>query len=135
MPSANAERSLPKQQTAITAKGRGILAIKHDAPIPRLLPDMAIVRTAAVALNPVDAKMLDFSTTTELIAGNDFAGTVVALGEDALKSSHLQVGDRVAGMVYGLNKSRPDIGGFAEYVGATTDLLVKIPDLSCTIYV
>jgi NADPH:quinone reductase-like Zn-dependent oxidoreductase len=31
-------------------------------------------------------------------------------------------------MIYGLNKLRPDIGGFAEDVGATTDLLLKIRD-------
>lgn len=128
MPSLNAELSLPRYQTAITAQGKGVLAIKKDVPVPHLLPDMAIVRTAAVALNPVDAKMLDFSASAGPIAGNDFAGTVVALGDDALRTTGLQVGDRVAGMVYGLNNTRPEIGGFAEFVGATADLLLKIPD-------
>jgi hypothetical protein len=44
MPLANAGRLLPKQQTAIT--GRGILVIKHDAPVLHLLPYITIVRTA-----------------------------------------------------------------------------------------
>jgi NADPH:quinone reductase-like Zn-dependent oxidoreductase len=31
-------------------------------------------------------------------------------------------------MVHGMNKLGPDIGAFAEYVGASADLLLKIPD-------
>jgi NADPH:quinone reductase-like Zn-dependent oxidoreductase len=50
----------------------------------------------------------------------------VALGEDA--PAHLAVGDRVAGMVHGMNKLGPDVGAFAEYVGACSDLLLKLPD-------
>ena len=128
MPSIDPILSLPKRQTAITAQGPGELAIQHDAPVAQLQSDMAMVRTAAVALNPVDAKMLDYSGTAGPIAGYDFAGTVVALGDDALASGRLRVGDRVAGMVNGLNKVQPDIGAFAQYVGATADLLLRIPD-------
>ncbi|KAF2121676.1 chaperonin 10-like protein [Lophiotrema nucula] len=128
MPSADPFRSLPKQQTAVTAQDQGRLAVIHDAPLPHLLPDMAIVRTAAVAINPVDAKMLDYSKPTGSTAGFDFSGTVVALGEKAATAGRLQVGDRVAGMVHGLNKLKPDIGAFAEYVGASADLLLKVPD-------
>ncbi|KAL5113214.1 hypothetical protein ACEQ8H_008921 [Pleosporales sp. CAS-2024a] len=89
---------------------------------------MAIVKTAAVAINPVDAKMLDFSSTPGAIDGYDFAGTIVALGEDVLRSGRFAVGDRVAGMVFGMNKLKPDVGAFAEYVGACADVLLKIPD-------
>lgn len=128
MPSADPILSVPKTQTAIVAEGLGRVSIKHDAPVPFLGPDMAIVRTVAVAINPTDAKMLDYSATTGAIHGNDFAGTVVALGEDALNSSRLSIGDRVCGFVHGANKLRPDVGGFAQYVGATADLLLKIPD-------
>ncbi|KAK0728819.1 alcohol dehydrogenase [Lasiosphaeria miniovina] len=128
MPSADPILSLPKEQTAVVAQGPGRVTVRHDAPVPALAPDMAIVRTAAVAINPADAKMLDYSATPGAIHGDDFAGTVVALGEDVLKSGRLQVGDRVAGMVHGMNKLRPDVGAFAQYVGATADLLLKIPD-------
>lgn len=44
--------SLPRRQTAIVAQGPGKLAIQHDAPVPSLAPDIAIVKTAAVAINP-----------------------------------------------------------------------------------
>ncbi|MCJ1286794.1 hypothetical protein MMC26_006140 [Xylographa opegraphella] len=128
MPSLNPFWSLPKRQTAITALGPGELAIQHDAPVAHLQSSMAMVRTAAVALNPVDAKMLDYSGTGGPIAGYDFAGTVVALGDDALASGRVRVGDRVAGMVHGLNKVQPDVGAFAQYVAATVDLLLRIPD-------
>lgn len=128
MPSATPESSLPQKQRAIVAQGPGQLAIQHDAPVPFLAPDMAIVKTAAVAINPADAKMLDYSAAAGAIHGYDFAGTVVALGSDAATTGHLAVGDRVAGLVHGMNKLQPDVGAFAEYVGAYADLLLKIPD-------
>lgn len=45
-----------------------------------------------------------------------------------MASRRLCIGDRVAGMVHGNNKLRPDVGAFAEYVGADADLLLKLPD-------
>lgn len=128
MPSVDPSRLLPKQQTAVIAKGPGQLAIEHNVPVPVLAPDMAMVKTAAVAINPVDAKMLDYSAAPGAIHGYDFAGVVVALGEDAQVLGNLAVGDRVAGLVHGMNKLRPEVGAFAEYVGAYADLLLKIPD-------
>ncbi|GIC85846.1 uncharacterized protein Aud_001686 [Aspergillus udagawae] len=76
------------------AQGPGKLAIQQDKPIHQLSPDTVIVKTAAVAINPVDAKMLGYSPAAGAILGHDFAGTVVALG------------GRVAGMVHGMNKLR-----------------------------
>ena len=76
---------------------------------------MALVKTAAVAINPADAKMLDYSAAPGAIHGYDFAGTVVALGENV--RAGLAVGDRVAGFVHGMNCLQPEIGAFAEYVG------------------
>ncbi|KAL8721590.1 MAG: hypothetical protein Q9225_001754 [Loekoesia sp. 1 TL-2023] len=128
MPSADPISSLPQHQTAVVAQGQGQLAIQHDAPMPFLAPDMAIVKTAAVAINPADAKMLDYSAAPGAIHGYDFAGTIVALGTDAGLSGSLAVGDRVAGLVHGMNKLQPDVGAFAEYVGASADLLLKLPD-------
>src|SRR6185295_18114629 len=85
---------LPKFQTAIVAQGPGKLTIKTNVPVPTLTPDMAIVRTTAVAINPADAKMLDYSAAAGAIHGYDFAGYIVALGASA--PSHLRIGDRVA---------------------------------------
>ncbi|KAI9746348.1 MAG: hypothetical protein M1818_000060 [Claussenomyces sp. TS43310] len=128
MPPATPTSSLPQYQTAVVAQGPGQLSIQHNAPVPALAPDMAIVKTAAVAINPADAKVLDYSAARGAIHGYDFAGTIVALGADALASGQLAVGDRVAGLVHGMNKLRPDVGAFAEYVGACADLLLKLPD-------
>ncbi|KAH7032559.1 chaperonin 10-like protein [Microdochium trichocladiopsis] len=119
---------LPTTQTAIVAQGPGELAIQHDVPMPTLTPDMAIVKTAAVAINPADAKMLDYSAAVGAIIGYDFAGTVVALGTEAAASGKLAIGDRVAGLVHGMNKLLPQVGAFSEYVGASADLLLKIPE-------
>ncbi|KAL6716649.1 hypothetical protein ACLMJK_006217 [Lecanora helva] len=128
MPSINPTTSLPQHQKAIVPEKLGKLIIKHDASMPPLAPDMAIVKTAAVAINPADAKMLDYSAVPGAIHGADFAGVIVALGTDAAASGRLAVGDRVAGLVHGMNKLQPEIGAFAEYVGACADLLLKLPD-------
>ncbi|PKY04099.1 GroES-like protein [Aspergillus campestris IBT 28561] len=128
MPSFCPSLSLPQRQTAVVAQGPGKLAIRHDVPMPVLASDTVIVKTAAVAINPADAKMLDYSAAAGAIHGYDFAGTVVALGANALASGSFKVGDKVAGLVHGMNKLKPDTGAFAEYVGAYEDLLLKLPD-------
>jgi NADPH:quinone reductase-like Zn-dependent oxidoreductase len=106
------------------AEGPGQLRIRHDAPVPALEPGVALVKTAAVAINPVDAKMVDYSPVPGAIHGYDFAGTVVALGAD---TTDIQVGDRVAGFVHGMSKTRPDVGAFAEYVSSPANLLLRLP--------
>ncbi|KAF3769435.1 GroES-like protein [Cryphonectria parasitica EP155] len=122
---------VPTSQTAIVAEGAGKISIRHDAPVAALSPGTAMVRTAAVAINPVDAKMLDYSPVPGAIHGYDFAGTIVALGPDT--PAHLQIGDRVAGFVHGMNPSLPDVGAFAQYVAAPAELLLKLPvDMSFT---
>ena len=128
MPSINPILSLPKSQTAIIAQGAGQLSVQHNAPVPALAHDMVMVKAAAVAINPVDVKALDYSPAAGSIMGFDFAGTVVALGTDAAAQGRLAVGDRVAGVVYGMDKLQPDVGAFAQYVGALADLTLKLPD-------
>ncbi|KIN06915.1 hypothetical protein OIDMADRAFT_139674 [Oidiodendron maius Zn] len=128
MPSAtpSAITTLPTQQTAIVAEGPGKLTVRHDLPVPALGAAQAIVKTAAVAINPADAKMLDYSAAVGAIHGYDFAGTIVALGTDV--PPHLSMGDRVAGLAHGGNAAEPMIGGFCEYVVVDADLLFKLPD-------
>ncbi|KAK4868684.1 hypothetical protein LT330_006886 [Penicillium expansum] len=118
--------AIPRCQNALVVAGPGQLSLRHDGPLPHVAPDMALVRTVAVAINPVDAKMLDYSPAVGAIHGCDFAGVVVALGSDAPR--HLSIGDRVAGAVHGNNSLEPRVGAFAQYVGATAELLLKIPD-------
>ncbi|KAG8156277.1 hypothetical protein KVR01_013856 [Diaporthe batatas] len=125
MPSA--APALPTKQTAIVATGPGALAISNDQPVPKLGPKMVIVRTVAVALNPADAKMVDYSPTPGAINGYDFAGEIVAIGAEVTRPD-LLVGDRVCGMVHGMNALNPKAGAFAQYIGAEPEFLLNIPD-------
>ncbi|KAI1816162.1 GroES-like protein [Poronia punctata] len=110
-------------QTAIVARGPGAVAIDNAASMPHLRPDSILVKTIAVAINPIDVKLLDVyndddSATGSSIQGHDFAGTVVALGAD-VRDMDIEVGDRVAGPV--------PSGAFAQYVVARADLVLKLP--------
>ncbi|CAG8902083.1 unnamed protein product [Penicillium egyptiacum] len=122
---------IPQVQRAIVCLPNGRLGHARDAPVPPLAPDMVLVRTAAVALNPTDHKMVANFPTPGAVSGCDFAGTVVAVGSAA--TERVKVGDRVCGGVHGANPLDPAVGAFAEYVGATADILAVIPpDLSFT---
>ncbi|KFX86089.1 hypothetical protein O988_09773 [Pseudogymnoascus sp. VKM F-3808] len=126
MSSVTSTLALPQRQNALVVAGPGQLSLHQDTPLPPMAPDMALVRTVAVAINPVDAKMLDYSPAVGSIHGYDFAGVLVALGSDG--PTHLSIGDRVAGAVHGNNSLEPRVGAFSQYVGATAELLLKIPD-------
>jgi NADPH:quinone reductase-like Zn-dependent oxidoreductase len=115
---------IPLTQTAIVCVGKGKLAVSHDVPVPKLKPDMVIVQTTAVALNPVDAKMVDYSPAVGAIDGYDYAGEIAAVGSSV---THLAVGDRVCGMVHGMNTVAPGIGAFAQYVAAPAEFVIKVP--------
>lgn len=120
---ANIPSQIPKAQNALVATGPGTLAYKRVA-IPQLAPNQVLVKTAAVALNPSDHKLIDQSTTVNAISGSDFAGTVVKLGSEV---SNLHIGDRVFGAVFGANPAKPTNGAFASYVAATADLCLQVP--------
>ncbi|MCJ1264166.1 hypothetical protein MMC22_004037 [Lobaria immixta] len=124
MPSAHP--SFPSTQTAITALSRGTLTLSHNAKVPVLQPDMVLVRTHHVALNPADGKMVDYSATPGAVSGYDFAGEIVAVGSAVTRP--LAVGDRVCGVVHGMNALCPEVGAFAQYVGATAEFVLKIPE-------
>ncbi|KAK8004845.1 hypothetical protein PG990_010882 [Apiospora arundinis] len=112
------------------------LVISDSCPLPLpLAPDQVLVRTVAVAINPCDWKMPDNFPSKSAVGGSDFAGIVVALGsgvreEAALPGSgrHLRIGDRVCDAVHGFNPANHSGGCFAEYVAATADILLGIPD-------
>ena len=118
--------TIPTHQTALVVQGPGKLTLQNDVSVPSVSDTGTIVKVAAVAINPVDAKILDFSPAVGAIHGHDFAGTIVALGEHA--PAYLALGDRVAGTVHGNNSREPSIGAFSEYVAADGDLLLKLPD-------
>ena len=114
---------LPRSQNALLASAPGQLAFKR-VPLPKIAQNQVLVKTAAVALNPSDHKLLDQSTTIGAISGSDFAGTIVEIG-DAV--THLAVGDRIFGAVFGANPANPANGAFANYLAATADICLRIP--------
>jgi aspyridone synthetase trans-acting enoyl reductase len=97
----------------------------NDSPIPKCRPGTVLCKVRAVALNPVDAKMADYSANPGALGGNDFSGDVVEVGAQVTR---FKVGDRIFAMVFGLNPSDPTSGAFAEYALATADLACKIPE-------
>lgn len=101
-----------------------------DNSIPPAKAGTLLCKVAAVALNPADWKMVDFSGGAGSVGGNDFAGEVVQVGEssDDTESSRFKVGDRVFALMFGLNPSDRASGSFGEYALATADLACRIPD-------
>lgn len=87
-----------------------------------------IVKTSAIAINPVDWMIQDeaaFPLTYPAIIGEDIAGEVVEIGSSA---SRFKKGDRVLGFAISLSSKRPCDGAFQEYVVLRENLATKIPD-------
>ncbi|KAF1971583.1 GroES-like protein [Bimuria novae-zelandiae CBS 107.79] len=102
--------------------GKGIKEV--DVPRPKIAKNEILVKVRATALNPIDAKFIDFIAPSGNIAGCDFAGVVEEIRQDA--PGGWKVNDRVAGFVQGsIDKGR---GAFAEYINVEGDLAWKIPD-------
>jgi NADPH:quinone reductase-like Zn-dependent oxidoreductase len=76
--------SLPSTQSAIVAGPDGELLVRNDVPLPAVGAGMVLVEIEAVALNPVDTKMVGSLATPGAVSGFDFAGEVVAVPSDAL---------------------------------------------------
>jgi len=132
---------IPSTQTVILQDEGGILQITPDSPIPELNPHQMLVRTTSVALNPCDFKMPLRFPTRGLWDGCDFAGTVVALGSEAVSERRFCIGDRVFGAVQGSNQSDPQSGAYCEYIRVEPDFTFHVPKeipltiapaLSCT---
>ncbi|THC94059.1 hypothetical protein EYZ11_006468 [Aspergillus tanneri] len=119
--------TLPSAQRALTAGPNGEFILSHNAPVAELDPDSVIIKTSAVALNPVDTKMIGDFVTPGAIFGFDCAGRVVAVGANI---SHLAVGDLVCGSADGMNRANPRGGAFAEYVSLLGDMTLRIPEFT-----
>ncbi|KAF5706002.1 zinc-binding oxidoreductase, partial [Fusarium mundagurra] len=116
-------------RSALRHVGPGNVAI-DTCPVSKPGPGEVLIKVAAVALNPIDWKMMYRQALAEpTILGCDFAGVVECLGDHV---DRLQVGDRVAGMIQGGNTLRPDDGAFADYLVAQAHILVRLPpSISC----
>ncbi|KAK5996244.1 Trans-enoyl reductase ACTTS2 [Cladobotryum mycophilum] len=113
-------------QKAIVIREAGKAEVITNAPIPKLRDGYIIVKTASVALNPVDWKFIDFLASSGAIVGCDYSGIIHQIGANVQPG--FQVGDRVMGMIHGCNQSNHEDGSFAEYVAAKADIQMRIPD-------
>ena len=97
----------------------------REVPRPRPGPRELLVRVHAAGLNPVDYKIRNGKLKPinryplPITMGNEFAGTVEALGEGATRFAE---GDRVFARV---EKER--LGAFAEYACVGEDLAARMP--------
>lgn len=121
-------QDLPASQKAVVAKSVGKYELISTHAIPILGPSHLMVKVFAVALNPVNWKMIDTSPPLGVVGGNDYSGIVCATGADV--SSTWKTGDQVCGCVYGLDPTLEGTdwaGSFAEYIAVDANLAMRIP--------
>jgi NADPH:quinone reductase len=96
-----------------------------ELPKPVPGPRQALVRVAAVAVNPIDTYVrggaVPMPLPSPFIVGCDLAGTVESLGHGV---SRLKIGDRVWGSNQGLLGRQ---GTFAEYAAVDEEFLYPTP--------
>ncbi|GFF74766.1 protein TOXD [Aspergillus udagawae] len=117
---------MQSSQAAVITRSLGYADFITNWPIPSLRDDDILVRTVAVALNPIDWMLLESTPSPHAIMGHDYAGTVVAVGDSVREL--FKIGDRVCGLVKGADNTRPESGAFAEYIVAKAAIQMKIPD-------
>ena len=105
---------VPTHQKAIVADELGSLVVKSDVQLPRLEADMLLVRTATVALNPVDVKLTGAMAAPGATSGSDCAGVVVAMGSAVSAESRFAIGNRICAPVTSMNPLAPRDGAFAD---------------------
>jgi len=110
----------------IEATGPAESTIKFgDLPKPQPKGREVLLRTGAVAVNPIDTYLRNGANYWELprpfIIGCDVAGTIEAVGP---KARHFRVGDRVWGSNQGLLGRQ---GTFAEYCAVEEEWLYPTP--------
>jgi NADPH:quinone reductase len=110
----------------IEATGPAESTIKYgDVPTPKPAGSQVLVKTGAVAVNPIDTYLRNGANYWELpkpfIIGCDLAGTIEAVGPQAKR---FKVGDRVWGSNQGLMGRQ---GTFAEYGAVEEQWLYPTP--------
>ena len=124
---------MPDQNTALWLPKRGARFEVSPAPSTPPGPDQVVVRTRALAVNPVDGlsgflyRVILPWLTFPAIVGSDVAGEVVEVGPGVTR---LQPGDRVTGHATGVEKSRnrPAEGAFQHYVVLMQHMVCPIPE-------
>ena len=98
-----------------------------DVPNPVLGAEDCLVKIEAAALNRADLMQRegDYPPPPGCPEwmGLEIAGTIVEVGEEAMRKSNWKVGDKVCALLGG--------GGYAEYVNVKYDMLMPVPK-NCT---
>lgn len=121
---------IPSTQRAIAQGLDGKPHLLDDVAVPTLLPGTALIRTAAVALNPSDYKILTKFPLPGAYVGGDFAGTIVqiSLDDDDELAAVLTPGTMVCGTAMTFSpQQRLGSGAFAEYVRVPTSVILRVP--------
>ena len=110
----------------ITTTGPSSVIQYEDIEDPKIGAGQVLIKTGAVAVNPIDTYIRSGAVALELpekyIVGCDVAGTIEAVGSDV---TCFQVGDRVWGSNQGLFGRQ---GTFADYVSVDECWLYPIPE-------
>jgi aspyridone synthetase trans-acting enoyl reductase len=109
----------------VVALQAGHYSVVANVPIPSIEPGEILCRVRAVAINPADWKMIDFSASPGAIGGYDFAGEVLEIGSSVAR---FKVGDRILAMTFGTNPLRLSSGAFSDVAVATEDLACRVPE-------
>jgi NADPH:quinone reductase-like Zn-dependent oxidoreductase len=118
--------------TALWLGRGGDLRVAPAAP-PVPEAHQILVRTEAVAINPVDwivqtiGSLIYAWLSRPAVLGEDVAGEVIAVGPEVTR---FRVGDRVLGLAVGTEKdrNRPEEGAFRSSTLLMEDLAAPIPD-------
>ncbi|OAG24883.1 GroES-like protein [Alternaria alternata] len=104
----------------------------EDTPFPTPERNEVVVRNHAVALNPIDWKLLAFDDLRKMVIktypfvnGGDVAGIVEAVGDDVTR---FRKGQRVFGHPISLSTGKSAHGGFQNYTAIPQHLVWEAPD-------
>ena len=112
---------------AVKVCGPNDLFIDSTAPVPTVCTGHLLIKVLSVALNPTDWKRVAiFREEVPHTVGLDVAGWVVACGDEV--GQEYKVGDRVAGLCYGIKAGDPLSGAFGEYALLKGALSLPVPD-------
>ncbi|PNP46748.1 hypothetical protein TGAMA5MH_01699 [Trichoderma gamsii] len=112
-------------RSTLVGKSAGQYELVYNVPVPDPGPDQVVCKVAAIALNPTDWKMVDFSVVPGAVGGHDFAGEVIEVGTSVTR---LKKGDRVFGLAIGFDVDDKRTGAFTDYAITYAHGAWKIPD-------